>query len=163
VIDRLIQLFPGLAQHGYRVISPATTRYNCIAWAASRDDRWWWPTVYAYWPPGAPQGVTLAAFEATFETLGYRRCGDGALELCFEKIAIYATPAGRPTHAARQLDSGKWTSKLGQGVDIQHASAEALNEAQYGWVVMFMRRPRPIWRWPSVLLHRCYGWFTRRS
>ena len=163
MIDRLVQLFPGLAQDGYRVTSPDTTRYNCIAWAASRDDRWWWPTVYAYWPPGAPVAVTLTAFEATFETLGYRRCDDGALEIRFEKITIFATPVGTPTHAARQLDSGKWTSKLGGDVDIQHANAEALNGTRYGQVVLFLRRPRPIWRWPSVLLRRCYGWLTRHS
>ena len=31
------------------------------------------------------------------------------LEPGFEKIALYADNSGKPTHAARQLDNGRWT------------------------------------------------------
>lgn len=154
--DPLIQGFPGLAQHGYRITSAPTTRYNCIAWAASRDDRWWWPNLYGYWPPGVPASETIAAFEAAYDTLGYRKCDDALFDLRFEKIALFAKPSGKPTHAARQLDNGKWTSKLGPHVDIEHATAEALNGSNYGQAVMFMRRPRPLWRRPIAWLRHAW-------
>jgi hypothetical protein len=45
------------------------------------------------------------------------------------------------THAARQLDNGKWTSKLGQLEDIEHESLEALSGAVYGSVVQVLKKP----------------------
>lgn len=138
------QLFPGLAQHNYRVTSPATDRYNCIAWAASRDDRPWWPHVDAYWPPGIAVAQTIVAFEAAYGTLGYRRCSNASFDIRLEKVALFADPSGTPTHAARQLANGKWTSKLGRHVDIEHSTPEALNGNTYGQVVMFMERRRSI-------------------
>src|SRR5713101_10154879 len=51
----IIATCPALAATGaYRVTSPATRNYNCVAWAASRTDRWWWPSPFAYWPAGVP-------------------------------------------------------------------------------------------------------------
>ena len=89
--------------------------------------------------------MTLAAFIAAFRTLGYELCSDGALEQGIEKIAIY-TLNGKPTHAARQLPSGDWTSKLGKWVDIQHTTAESVSTfpkcSIYGKPAQFMRRPR---------------------
>jgi hypothetical protein len=34
-------------------------------------------------------------------------CEGSGLEVGFEKVALYALPDGEPTHAARQLLSGK--------------------------------------------------------
>lgn len=47
-----------------------------------------------------------------------------------------------PKHAARQLASGRWTSKLGKLEDIDHALHD-LEGMLYGAVVLFMKRPRP--------------------
>jgi hypothetical protein len=33
--------FPNLAKTVYRVTSSQTAIYNCFAWAAVQDDRWW--------------------------------------------------------------------------------------------------------------------------
>jgi hypothetical protein len=33
--------FPNLFATGYRVTSPTAAAYNCFAWAAGEDDRWW--------------------------------------------------------------------------------------------------------------------------
>lgn len=60
-----------------------------------------------------------------FLAAGYELCGDGSLEDRYEKIAIYAKD-GEPTHAARQLGDGRWTSKLGKYEDIEHDSLDAL-------------------------------------
>lgn len=98
----------------FRVTSQADAAYNCIAWAAGEDDRWWWPSEFAYWPPGVPQVETLPAFIAAYGTLGYEISASGDLEPGYVKIGLYIDAGGTPTHAARQLPNGAWTSKHGQ-------------------------------------------------
>ena len=116
--------------------------YNCIAFAAGKDDQWWWPFGYAtYWPPNIPNEETLDAFIAAFSSLGYSPCSDGLLESGFEKVAIYTDPQGKPTHMAKQLDSSMWTSKCGAFEDIEHETLEALEGDEYGSVALFLKRP----------------------
>jgi len=135
-------LFPDLTRTGYRVTSPSDAVYNCVAWAAGLTDSWWWPDPdgFDYWPTGIDRDRTVPAFTAALSTVGYSPCGDGLLETGWEKAAIYATDEG-PTHAARQLPDGRWTSKLGPDEDIEHA-LEGLCGAAYGVVVQFLRRAR---------------------
>ena len=139
----LYSAFPNLRMSQFTRTSPADARYNCIAWASEDDKRFWWPIPPYYWPSEAPLEVTLAAFEAAYAVLGYTKCSDGALKRRFEKIAIYADFHGTPTHAARQLPNGRWTSKLGRDIDIEH-TLEALEGDQYGSVARFMKRKRRI-------------------
>jgi hypothetical protein len=82
----------------------------------------------------------LSAFVATFNILGYKQCADGSLEEGCEKVAIYQSSSGEITHMARQLRSGRWTSKLGGLEDIEHASPAELEGREYGDVVQYMRR-----------------------
>jgi hypothetical protein len=135
--------FPRLARAGYEITSPQDDSYNCIAWAAGETARWWWPTDQAYWPPGLAARPTVEAFVEAFRRMGYERCDDASLEAGWEKIAIYAREGNTPTHAARQLLDGKWTSKLGKDVDIKHADLDALRSKLYGDPVVIMRRRRP--------------------
>ena len=116
---RLEDRLPGLEGQDYRVTSPQTTDYNCVGWALSDDERWWSPVAGfgSYWPPEIPRALDVATFIALFELLGFERCDDDALEPDSEKIAIFAED-GYFTHVARQLPSGRWTSKLGNDVDI---------------------------------------------
>jgi len=88
-------------------------------------DAWWWPAPGRYWPAAAPREETLAAFLAAFATLGYAPCASADPEPGVVKIALYAV-AGTPTHAARQLPDGRWTSKLGPSIDITHTTLDAL-------------------------------------
>jgi hypothetical protein len=80
-------------------------------------------------------------------TIGYIECEDGSLEPGFEKIAIYAvqeTGGGlTPTHAAKQLADGRWTSKLGPYEDIEHTLLENVNCPTYGAAVAYLKRSRP--------------------
>src|SRR5262245_254612 len=115
--------FPKLAAPAtFEITSPETVAYNCIAWAAEDTSRKWWPDKMGvgYWPQGVPREATLATFIKAFAALGYEECEDGSLEPEFTKIAIFTKPAGTPAHAARQLPNGRWTSKLGSEVDIEH-------------------------------------------
>ncbi len=93
----------------------------------------------SYWPVNVPREETLLAFRKAFETLGYVICETPDLEENYQKIAIYLLN-GQPTHVARQLLNGKWTSKLGQDEDIEHDSLEGLTRDWYGQVAQIMKR-----------------------
>lgn len=142
MVKPLDEVFPGLAGSGYQVTSPRNGDYDCIAWAAGDTHLWWWPGKDAtkeYWPPGVPRERTSGAFVAAFASLGNVLCENDGLEGGYEKIALFADADGRPTHAARQLLSGLWSSKLGKAEDIEHRLHD-LEGAVYGSVVLVMRR-----------------------
>ncbi len=134
--------FPLLDLNAYRNSSPPSDVYNCLAWAAGRDDKWWEPAVGAgyYWPPGAPFDYSIIAAIKVYEGLGFSICPNSDHEDQFEKVAIYGE-TGDYTHAARELPNGKWTSKLGRNQDIEHDNPEALVGGDYGQIVGFMKRP----------------------
>jgi hypothetical protein len=136
--------FPRLREARYVITSPAEVEYNCVAWAAGDDSRCWWPDRLGqyYWPEGAHRQGTLEAFTEAFGTLGFEKCPDSSLEQGWEKVAIYAKADGAPTHAARQLPDGTWTSKLGQLQDIQHPTLELVSCEDYGTPVLTLRRRR---------------------
>ena len=136
------QAFPRLTPQNHSIESPRDRAYNCIAWAAGETTRFWWPDPMGttYWPAGAPSEETVGAFIQAYATLGYSPCESAALEQDFEKIAVYTKDA-KPTHAARQLRNGSWTSKLGRQEDIEHESPEAIEGPAYGKVAVILRRP----------------------
>jgi hypothetical protein len=138
----LEQTFPNLRASGYRITGPATNQYNCIAWVAGDQDAWWQGGLAdAYWPEGIPADGTVQSLVALFQSLGYQVCESPALEEDIEKVAIYAKGM-EYTHAARQSSDGRWTSKLGQSVRIEHATLEGLAGTVYGIVVQLLERPR---------------------
>jgi hypothetical protein len=139
---------PNLTADTCEIRSDPTNQYNCIAWAAGENFRNWWPDPLGigYWPPGVPRQVTTEAFMLAYGALGYTLCFDGALEVGMEKIALYGKgqPGVEvPTHAALQLESGEWTSKLGPFEDIYHATPEAVDGPVYGRVLCYLSRLRP--------------------
>jgi hypothetical protein len=137
-------IFPGLRGQAYAITSPRDDHYNCIAWAAGETDRWWWPDADGAdtWPTGVARVETVVAFRDAFATLGYAVCDHEELEVGYEKVALFAL-MGVPKHAARQLGSGRWTSKLGLMEDIEHALQDLTGMA-YGSVVLIMKRPLPV-------------------
>jgi hypothetical protein len=142
-VKKIEDLFPQLGRSDYAITSPTTPEYNCIAWAAGDNERWWWPDSMniAYWPRQVQRVETIEAFIRAYETLGYAVCATPDYEEGFEKIAIYEKN-GRPTHAARQLSSGHWTSKLGKLEDIEHTTVDNLMGLEYGAAAVLMKRPK---------------------
>jgi len=133
--------WPSLSRTDYQVTSPKSQEYNCFAWAAEEDDRWWQPIPgeQFYWPDGVPQEETIEAYIQAYQTLGYEICLGEGLEVGYQKIAIYVDSSGIPTHAARQLANGKWTSKLGWLEDIEH-ELDGLVGDRYGVVGQILKR-----------------------
>lgn len=138
-------VFPNLGDDDFIETSPATRRYNCIAYAAGVETRQWWPDPMGvgYWPPNVTRAETMDAFVEAYATLGYAPCADGTYEIGFEKVALYAEADGTPTHAAIQREYGIWQSKLGECEDIEHYTLECLSGPGYGAPTLFLRRVRP--------------------
>lgn len=144
VNERLEREFPNLTSTGYTITSPETPEYNCIAWAAHDTERWWEPDPLGqyYWPAGVSLEITLDTFVRAFATRGFVLCERDQLEPGFEKIAFYVDRNGNPTHVARQLSNGKWTSKLGDWEDIEH-KLDGLTDSSYGSVAKVLKRLLP--------------------
>ncbi len=145
MVNPIEDIFPGLSQSPYAITSAATRNYNCFAWAIGDVSQWWWPDPdlendAAFWPNGVAREETLPAFRAALASLGFKPSPDDSIETGFEKVALFAQADGTPTHVARQLPHGRWTSKLGTLQDIEH-DLFALCGGEYGKVVEFYRRP----------------------
>jgi hypothetical protein len=136
----LARLFPNSFQT-FEPTSPSTYTYNCIAWAAGDDTRWWWPDVDSYWPDTGMKGKSPRHLCRAFETLGYESCDmDATFDPNYDKVALFELD-GRMTHAARQLGEDAWTSKAGNFTDFTHP-LHALDGTDYGAVFLIMRRAR---------------------
>jgi len=133
--------FPNL-ESNFNITSPVDPDYNCIAWAANNNDLWWWPDIQGtkYWPLGIEREETIDAFIKAYKKIGYTVCANGDLESGYDKIAIFVNDRNIPQHAARQLNNGHWTSKLGQWEDIEHFNVEGVEGGHYGRVGVFMKR-----------------------
>ncbi len=162
--DQLHQELPTLRTKRWRIKSPLDTEYQCIAWAACRTDRVWWPWDHPrfYWPPGfrkhpVNSPVPVSDFVEVFEKLfGYQKCASASFELGYQRVAIYENMRGA-THMARQHFWGRgWLSKLGEEEDIFHLEVEAVEgdvaatAGQYGVAVQYMKRS-----WWTALLKLC--------
>ena len=137
---------PNLSKDGYRVTSQRDKRYNCAAWAAGEEntEKWWEPRKGKgyHWPNEAPFNIRLGSYVKAYESVGFSECDDGEPETGFEKIVLYQDADGDFSHAARQLESGKWTSKLGPQEDIEHTTAKGAEGGIYGRVAKFLKRRR---------------------
>lgn len=137
--ETALQYLPNLTAENYRITSPPSWEYNCIAWALKVTNAWWWPVPGRYWPPDVPREETVDAFLAAFATQSFVLCSTPELEAGWDKIALYSL-GSVPTHAARQLPDGWWTSKLGPNIDIEHASVHVVAGGVYGNPVVFLSR-----------------------
>ena len=140
---KLKEYFPNLTAGDYSKTSDPSDKYNCISWAAGFDNKWWEPAPECgyYWPENLPVDYSVGATVSVYAQLGFVQCGQNSdLEMGFEKVAIYGSD-GECLHAARQLSTGRWTSKIGQHQDIEHASPESLVGEEYGSIYVILRRP----------------------
>jgi hypothetical protein len=166
----LIQSFPTLLTNSdWRLKSPFSTTYQCVAWAACRTNRKWWPVHHTefYWPsnlpritpppfPWQPWSTPVDYLVQGFATLGYMPCDSRAFEIGCQKVAIYANDTGA-THMARQhfLRKG-WISKPGELEDIFHQDLRDLEgdmaamAGQYGQVAQILKRS-----WWSAFVNFC--------
>jgi hypothetical protein len=136
------QDYPNLTASNHRdIITTPDSKYNCIAWAAGIDNDWWDPATGRTWPGNAPRDYQVTSLVIVYESMGFEPCANGSLEDGIEKIAIYAK-GPEYMHAARQLETGKWTSKMGDGERIEIDTPEDLAGPAFGQVAAYMKRKR---------------------
>jgi hypothetical protein len=146
--EEIRRWFPQLKIDAIKVTSEESEEYNCFAWAAGDQSRKWDWTSHPgeagrYWPANLDRNGDVHDFIYLYAREGgYSLCSDGTLEVGFEKIALYVGDDNEVKHAARQLPSGRWTSKLGDYEDIEHDLA-ALEGGGYGRIMQFLKRPTP--------------------
>lgn len=139
-------MIPPLRGSDYEPQSNRNVAYNCFAWAACDHLNWMGPPGTApwhSWPSDLPTWETLPNYMRAYEREGFVECASGQLEIGYEKIALFADDDGSPSHAARQLPSGRWTSKLGKGIDIEHDLETIDGAPLVGKLAKFMKRPCP--------------------
>ena len=137
MLEDLEDMFPNLYGSGYRITSPASLQYNCVAWALGITTQWW--SHDRIWLDAVPRSLEASALTQLFEDFGYAVCDSPDREPSYDKVALYALE-GEWQHAARQLENGQWTSKLGPFEDITHPSPEDLTGEVYGNIHCIMRR-----------------------
>ena len=145
-------LFPYLKEDDqWKITSPATYEYNCVAWTVDRNDLNIWPMEYGVnytehrtinvWFNELPLDETLVTFVHYFNKYGYRICdNDWSLKEGYEKIALYSNDGINMSHVTRQCPNGMWKSKLGNLNDIIHSSPHSLEDSNYGIVCYTMER-----------------------
>ena len=136
---KLPKEFPNTNIEPFVITSPKANAYNCIAWAYEDNTKWYWPDEYSYWPDSVIKEATINALIALFQKKGYEVCNNYELESNYKKVAIYADSENNPTHAARPLANGDWTSKLGRGNDVTH-TIESMANGFYGNVKVVMKK-----------------------
>ncbi len=122
--------------------SPATSEYNCIAWTLG-EEHLWWDTVPGYfWPRRIPKPASVIQnVVEMYNAQGFIECQSADLEPGIEKIVLYSE-SGKFRHAAFQLESGRWTSKMGPYEDVVHSTAETLLGDELEKIERIMMRPR---------------------
>ena len=149
---QLLALFPNLALGSFRITSRWEPAYNCIAWASGDTDAVWQPPrvvlsgeaqlTATYWPRRAPAEWTKHAIAEVFRLQSYRDASPNERENEeLDRIAIYATESGVPTHVAwSSAGMSLWASKLGRNVDIVHSRPSDIEGKEFGMAQHFMCR-----------------------
>ena len=137
--------FPNSVAEPFTITSPITRNYNCIAWAFGDDSKWYWPDDYGigFWPIPLKRECSSESFVDLFKSIGFVPCKTDKYETNFEKIALFLDVHGFPTHAAKQIDEHKWSSKLGELHDVGH-TIKSIEDGLYGKAIIFMKRKKMV-------------------
>jgi hypothetical protein len=141
--DSCYNTFPGLKNDKqFNITSPIDHSYNCLAWATQKKDVFMWPfnpmLDGCAWPHHDESTELHNLFEF-YKGFGFSECDTWEFDAKFIKISLYHID-GQFTHAARQLRSGLWTSKLGSSWDISHDTPFSIEGSVYGKVGGFMAK-----------------------
>ncbi len=95
------------------------------------------------WPEELPVNTELSTFIKYFNKQLYvEESKNYHFEEGYQKIAIFVNENLLVEHAARQkINNGKWASKLGKDIDIEHSSPYDLEGSVYGKVAIILKRP----------------------
>lgn len=109
--------------------------YNCAAWAIEIIDQW-----VEFKDKNGNYDLSIDRYVQYYEEHGFSKCDNKEPEYGIIKIAIYADEKEEFTHVARQIQGGKWTSKLGDWEDVEHNDLDVLSGQSYGKPHTFMQK-----------------------
>ena len=128
---------PKIIGHWERTSKP-TLDYNCLAHALGIEDKWFAPEkgeLGYWWPEGIERKWDLPTIRKLLASYGFTlKSKTRGLTEGFVKIAIYTDKKRFTLHFARQLETGGWTSKLGDKLDLRHDNLECMEGGSYGRV-----------------------------
>lgn len=143
--EALISAFPNLRNdENFKILSPRTQVYNCIAWAMNFNDRWvdiadilghWWPNAVV-------KSLSPEALVQAFEAVGFEKTSDQTTEEGYDKVVLYMNiNKGEWTHASRIIAESVGHSKFGAAWDGHH-SVDSISGGVYGTPYCWMKRSR---------------------
>lgn len=134
----------------FRKTSDESPRYNCLAWALGINWTFFSPErrhAGYYWPPGIPREWTMPNIRKIFYRHGFtEETDDRTIEEGFDKVAVYVeeNTEGVPSHFAKQLPNGKWSSKMGDLIDMEHDDLDCLQGECYGSLYVILKRRKVV-------------------
>jgi hypothetical protein len=136
----------------YKRTSNPTIDYNCLSWAVELIDTFLDPRGFSpgySWPIGVKREWSISGCRGVLESFGYtEECKDGSFEDGFAKIAVFVNENDVPTHFARQIEGEKWTSKLGDLIDIFHDDLDCVQCEKYGAAKYYYKKRGAKAVWP---------------
>ena len=131
--DLLIGWFPNLAADAeFKLTSPSTPVYNCIAWAMGFTDRWVDHFIAPghWWPKGVQRDDTCQSLFDAFVALGFEPTDVYDYDSNYDKVMLYGYQ-GRWKHAARILEHNIEHSKFGECWDVAITSFKMMSMEQH--------------------------------
>jgi hypothetical protein len=135
----------------YQRTSDPSIDYNCLSWAVELIDTFLDPRGFSpgySWPQGVKREWSVSSCRGVLEFHGYVDCTDGSFEEGITKVAVFVDGNGVPQHFARQIEGGKWTSKLGDLIDIIHDDLDCVKCERYGAAKYYYRKKAAKAIWP---------------
>lgn len=145
----LTTIFPGLANDPqFKICSPQTPVYNCIAWAMGFKNRWvsntssiivnFYHNRYVWWPEGVEDSQRCEALIEAFRALGFEPTENHNYNPLYDKAILY-TDGKIWTHASRIIEEGIEHSKFGEEWDAIHGN-DRFQGSSYGYPYVIMQR-----------------------
>jgi hypothetical protein len=132
--------FPGLVGVNYG-LSDENFNVNCLAYAMGDSSNWWEPPngQGQYWPDGFDEDTSVKTIEKILKLHGYTEEIEIGTMPTEDAIAIYGD--GKEWMHFAKFSNGTWSSKLGDGHDVDGHSLEHLVGHIYGGVCKILSRP----------------------
>ena len=130
------QHFPNLGLSDFEFTSLRDEDYNCVAWGLESKEDW-----IQFKDEEGNYDLRICTYLKYFEERGYSIITDLNVNETTSKVAIYFdNNTGDFKHVSRQLDNGRWTSKIGDWEDLSHSSIEVLLGKSYGNDFVLMQK-----------------------
>ena len=138
----LIDWFPNLAKDTvFKLTSPDTPVYNCIAWAMGFTDRWvdHFSAAGHWWPQSVEKDDTCQSLLNAFLALGFEPTDNYNYNASYDKVVLYGYD-GKWKHASRILVNNIEHSKFGALWDGIHGH-NVFQDDIYGIAYACVQRP----------------------